>query len=126
MALACITGGRECSGCGRCRPEPARREGRKQRVYVGIGPRSGQVIWGDADARGLMYDRVGLVPARGWDGLDPAFLREFDRDMLDWFYDRDWVIYPSEEEYLREPGVQAAYRGLAAAEKAGDAPCPTG
>ena len=36
-------------------------------------------------------------------GFDPEFLAEFDRDMLDWFYSDDWIIWDSEEECLERP-----------------------
>ena len=55
------------------------------RVYEGIGKNVGKFIYGDADARGLMYDQIGIDPANGWDNISPEFLEEFDRDMLDWY-----------------------------------------
>ena len=73
------------------------------RVYEGIGKNVGKFIYGDADARGLMYDQIGIDPANGWDDISPEFLEEFDRDMLDWFYSDDWIIWDSEEECLERP-----------------------
>ena len=73
------------------------------RVYEGIGKNVGKYIYGDADARGLMYDKIGIDPANGWDNISREFLAEFDRDMLDWFYSDDWIIWDSEEECLERP-----------------------
>lgn len=78
------------------------------RVYAGCGPRTGQVIVGDSDARGMMYAELGICPIDGWHNIDKDFLAVFDREMLDWFYsehDKDWVIYASEDEYIADTGA---------------------
>ena len=78
--------------------------GYAMRVYEGIGPNKGKVIYGDSDARALMYEQIGIEPINGWENIDPEFMRQFDRDMLDWWYSGPWIVYPSEEAY------RASYR----------------
>ena len=55
------------------------------RIYEGIGPHRGKCLFGDSDARALMYEQIGIEPIRGWEQIDREFLRQFDRDMLDWW-----------------------------------------
>ena len=74
------------------------------RVYEGIGPNKGKVIYGDSDARALMYEQIGIEPINGWENIDPEFIKQFDRDMLDWWYSDAWIIYPDEESF------RASYR----------------
>lgn len=69
------------------------------RIYEGIGPHRGKCLFGDSDARALMYEQIGIEPIRGWEQIDREFLRQFDRDMLDWWYSGPWIVYPSEEAY---------------------------
>ena len=67
------------------------------RVYEGIGAAPGKCLFGDSDARAtLMYEQIGIEPIRGWEQIDREFLRQFDRDMLDWWYSGPWIVYPSE------------------------------
>ena len=72
---------------------------RGMRVYEGIGPYNGQCLFGDSDARAWMYQKIGIEPVRGWECVDREFLRQFDRDMLDWWYSGPWIIYPDENSY---------------------------
>ncbi len=74
------------------------------RVYEGIGPNKGKVIYGDSDARALMYEQIGIEPINGWENIDPEFMRQFDRDMLDWWYSGSWITYSSENEFGRRIG----------------------
>lgn len=74
------------------------------RVYEGIGPNKGKVIYGDSGARALMYELIGIEPINGWENIDPEFIKQFDRDMLDWWYSGTWIIYPNEESF------RASYR----------------
>lgn len=73
-------------------------------VYEGIGPNKGKVIYGDSDARALMYEQIGIEPINGWENIYPEFIKQFDRDMLDWWYSGAWIIYPGEESF------RASYR----------------
>ena len=41
------------------------------RVYEGIGPNKGKVIYGDSGARALMYELIGIEPINGWENIDP-------------------------------------------------------
>ena len=76
------------------------------RVYDGMGSNKGKVIYGDSDARGLMSSEIGIEPIDGWENISREFMAEFDRDMLDWFYSDQWVIYPTVEDYEAANGKE--------------------
>ncbi len=47
------------------------------RIYEGIGPHRGKCLFGDSDARALMYEQIGIEPIRGWEQIDREILRQF-------------------------------------------------
>lgn len=75
------------------------------RIYEGIGPHRGKCLFGDSDARVLMYEQIGIEPIRGWEQIDREFLRQFDRDYA------GLVVFRALDRLSQRGGLPGGKRG---------------
>lgn len=78
------------------------------RIYRGIGPERGRVIYGDEAAWKRLLTEIGLEPIAGWEDIAPWWLEEYRDDMLDQGYSGNWIIYNDEDEYA-EAAMEELY-----------------
>ena len=69
------------------------------RIYRGIGPERGRVLYGDEAAFRRVLTEAGLAPIAGWEDIAPWFRREYEADLLDVGYSGNWIVYDDEDEY---------------------------